>query len=302
MNIVVLGGGDSTERAVSLRSARAVSDALKTAGFEVIQLDPIDPGVLDTIEAGSIIFPILHGTNGEDGAIQSELEKRGLPFLGTASQASKNCFNKWETRTMLSEADILFAKADMITIDHYSEHPLSTHPHVLKVHEGGSSIGTLIVREPNKVQAQEVEDVFFLDSLALIEELVEGIEITVPVLDGKALPVIEIRPPEGDEFDYENKYNGETQEICPPEKITDEQQAQARTIAEKAHSVMGCRHLSRSDFMVRPNGEIVMLEINTMPGMTDQSLFPKSARTAGMEFPELMKLFVEMVKRDYGIQ
>nr|MBA3758890.1 hypothetical protein [Candidatus Saccharibacteria bacterium] len=173
MKIVVLGGGDSTERAVSLRSAKAVSDALIVAGFSVSNLDPIDFSVLDSISSRDIVFPILHGTNGEDGIIQTELEKRQLAYLGTQSEASKYCFNKWEARKRLDQIGITFAAGELITVDHYAQHPISKKPHVLKVHEGGSSIGTLIVRNPEKVNAREVDDVFFLDSLALIEELIE---------------------------------------------------------------------------------------------------------------------------------
>lgn len=301
MKVTVLGGGDSTERAVSLRSAKAVADALISAGFDIQNLDPIESGALDQIDKNSIIFPILHGTNGEDGAIQSELEKRGLPYLGTMSAASKQCFDKWETRKKLVPKGILFADAQLITVDNYQGHALTNRPHVLKVHEGGSSIGTLIVRNPNKIAADEVDDVFFLDSLAVIEELIEGTEITVPVLDDTALPVIEIRPPKGDEFDYEHKYNGETVELCPPESVSTDIQIAAQKIAENAHRIMNCRHLSRSDFIVRPSGEIVMLEINTMPGMTDQSLYPKSALVAGITFPDLMNRFIAMIKRDYEL-
>lgn len=140
-----------------------------------------------------------------------------------------------------------------------------------------------------------------MDPTAVIEELIEGVEITVPVLDNKALPVIEIKPPPGDEFDYDNKYNGETEEICPPVSVSKELQRVAQDYAEKAHAMLGCRHLSRSDFIVASDGRVVMLELNTMPGMTDQSLYPKSAKVAGIDFPELMKKFASLVKRDFKI-
>jgi D-alanine-D-alanine ligase len=128
-----------------------------------------------------------------------------------------------------------------------------------------------------------------------------GNEITVPILDQKALPVVEIVPPDNEEFDYDNKYNGRSQELCPPLSVPRETQKQAQELAEKVHKTMGCRHLSRVDIMIDKAGKLYVLEINTMPGMTDQSLYPKSALVAGMMMPDLMTKFVELVKRDYSI-
>jgi D-alanine-D-alanine ligase len=301
MKIVVLGGGDSTEREVSLRSAGAVSKALVSAGFETVNLDPINLEVLDSIHPNTIVFPILHGNNCEDGKIQGELEARNMPFLGSDSKSSEVCFDKGRTRQAFQDAELPIAMGDIVTSKTYRDHPLNKQPHVLKVNEGGSSIGTYLVFDPINVSEQKIKEVFKLGKTAVIEELVEGVEITVPVLDGAALPVIEIIPPANEEFDYLNKYNGKTQENCPPTLIDGNQQKQAQKIAEKAHETMDCRHLSRTDIIVRPSGEMILLEINTMPGMTDQSLYPKSAKAAGIEFPDLVAKFVELVKRDYGL-
>lgn len=301
MKIVVLGGGDSPEREVSLRSAAAVSTALKTAGYEVLNIDPITTGALDTIEPGTIVFPVLHGVNGEDGTIQKELEIRNLPYLGTDSTTSGICFDKVASREAFRAAGLPIAAGDKVTLESYHGHSLAQRPHVLKISEGGSSIGTLIARDPTAVKEEAVAAVFNLGTAAVLEELVDGVEITVPILDTKALPVIEIKPPERSEFDYENKYNGLTKELCPPVSIGEEQQLQAQAYAEEAHRALGCRHLSRSDIIVRPDGSMVLLEINTLPGMTDQSLYPKSAMAAGISFPELMNRFVAMVKRDFEL-
>lgn len=135
----------------------------------------------------------------------------------------------------------------------------------------------------------------------MLEELIEGTEITVPVLDGQALPVIEIVPPQDEEFDYENKYNGRTQELCPPQNVSRELQNQAQRLAEKVFKIMGARHLARVDMMMDKSGRIYVLEINTMPGMTDSSLFPKSAAAAGYSMPDLVSKFIDLVKRDYKI-
>lgn len=298
MKVIVLSGGDSPEREVSLRSGKAVLDALRKAGFETENYDPADGLIFLNGISDGIIFPILHGAGGEDGSIQIELEKRHLRFLGADSEASRICFDKSLTRKRLQAHDIPMAEGTVVTKETYEAHPLTKKPHILKVARGGSSIGTLFVRDPRASDAEKVDEIFDLDDLAILEELVEGIEITVPILDTEALPVIEIRPPSDGEFDYENKYNGQTAELCPPESVGQRIQTAAQRLAEQVHQVTGCRHLSRVDIIVRPDGRMVVLEINTLPGMTDQSLYPKSALAAGLDFPALMTRFVDLVKEE----
>lgn len=210
MNVYVLGGGVSTEREVSLRSAKAVSNNLIKAGFTVVDIDLQDFSELDIIEKDSIVLPILHGKIGEDGEIQKELEKRNIAYLGSNSVSSKNCFNKNVSREIFIKNNIPVAKGGLVDSESYRSHELFKMPHVLKINEGGSSIGTYIVKDPIKISQFRVDEVFQLGEYAVIEEFVPGIEITVPILDGKALPVIEIQPPVDGEFDYKNKYNGNT--------------------------------------------------------------------------------------------
>lgn len=303
MKVTVLGGGNSSERDVSLRSAAAVAGGLKEAGFSVIEADPKNGlNFLDQNLTDNIIFPILHGKGGEDGTIQKELEKRRLPYLGTNSESSKVCFDKWLTRLALQSANLPIAKGDKITFEKYLQHKLTLNPHVLKIVDGGSSIGTYIARNPKKINMELVNEVFELGSEAVIEEFVEGVEITVSIFDSNALPVIEIKPPKNQEFNYENKYNGNTQEFCPPVSVSSEDQIKAQRLAVKVHSVLNCRHLSRTDMIVRKNGDIVILETNTMPGMTNNSLYPTAAGAADMSMPVLMKAFVDLVKRDYEVK
>jgi D-alanine-D-alanine ligase len=192
-------------------------------------------------------------------------------------------------------------EAVLVSRDTYHSQALAKKPHVLKVLNGGSTIGILIARKPDKVSDKQIDEVFNIESNAVLEELIVGNEITVPILDQKALPVVEIVPPDNEEFDYDNKYNGRSQELCPPLSVPRETQKQAQELAEKVHKTMGCRHLSRVDIMIDKAGKLYVLEINTMPGMTDQSLYPKSALVAGMMMPDLMTKFVELVKRDYSI-
>lgn len=302
MNILVLGGGNSPERDVSLRSAKSVAEAARTAGFEVQEADPKDDlSFLDNLPPQTIVFPILHGKGGEDGELQAELERCNLPFLGAGSEVSKNCFDKWQTRLILQKHGIPMADAVRVTRESYATEDLAKEPHVIKILHGGSSIGTLIARDPSRITSQQLDEIFGMENDAVLEVLVEGIEITVPILDQSALPAIEVRPPEGGEFDYENKYNGQSAELCPPPSLSAELHEKAQRLAEKVHETMDCRHLSRVDTIMRVDGIFVVLEINTIPGLTDQSLYPKAAAVSGLSMPKLVKKFVELVKRDYSI-
>lgn len=302
MKILVLGGGNSPERDVSLRSAKSVADASRQAGFEVSEADPKNGlDFLDNLAKDIIIFPILHGKNGEDGILQKELETRHLPFLGSDSRSSEACFDKWITRQRLEAAGLPMPKANLVTRKAYVNEPLSKVPHVLKINHGGSSIGTLIVRDVNNLNPGDVDGLFEMEDEAVLEQLIEGTEITVPILDTRALPVIEIRPPANGEFDYENKYNGQSAEICPPDSVSQDLQQKAQRLAEKVHKIMDCRHLSRVDIMIDKTGNLFVLEINTMPGMTGQSLYPKSAAVERLPMPELISKFVELIKRDYKL-
>lgn len=298
MKILVLGGGDSPEREVSLRSAKAVADAARQAGFEVQEADPADGlSILDEVPKETIIFPILHGGGGEDGVLQAELEKRGLAYLGSDAKVSATCFDKWQTRQILIANHVPMARATKVTKETYGNQSLAAQPHVLKIVHGGSSIGTLIVRDPGNINPKQVEEIFAMENDAVLEELIEGVEITIPILDQTALPPIEVVPPQGSEFDYENKYNGASQELCPPPSLDEGQIKNAQKIAQQVHRTMGCRHLSRVDTIMRPDGSFIVLEINTIPGLTNQSLYPKSAAVAGIGMPQLVKRFVEMVSR-----
>ncbi len=298
MKVLVLGGGDSPERDVSLRSAKSVALALRDAGHDVVEADPINgDDIFNGIDQSVLVFPILHGAGGEDGIIQKKLEERGLRYLGSDSTVSKICFDKNATRVKLNDSGIKVAEGGSVTKSDYWTNELITRPHVLKVQHGGSSIGTYIIRDPGHINKEEVDAVFELDDHAIIEELVVGIEITVPILDDKALPVIEIVPPQNEDFNYENKYNGKTGELCPPQSIDSEVQVKAQELAVLVHKNLGCRELSRIDMIVRQNGEIVVLEANTMPGMTDQSLYPKAALQYGLTMPDLMNIFVDLVDR-----
>jgi D-alanine-D-alanine ligase len=295
MKVLVLLGGDSPEREVSLRSGRAVADALKAGGHEVLEYDPKNG--FDTLSqfVGKIdcVFPILHGKGGEDGTIQEDLEKLGFKYLGSDSKVSKICFDKIEFKKILESLNILTPKGEAVTKESISNSELIRKPYVLKPIDGGSTIDTFIIRDP--VNQSYDPAVFDRHNSMLMEELIEGTEITVPVLGDSPLPVIEIIPPEGQEFDYENKYNGATQELCPPPHVDNNKQREAQGLAEHIHKAVGARHISRTDFIIDKDGKLWALELNTMPGLNNQSLTPVAAKAVGMDMQQLVEKFLQMV-------
>lgn len=297
MKILVLGGGDGPERDVSLRSAAAIRDGLTDLGHDVRSADPAEGEAALRQAAGDcdMIFPILHGVGGEDGTLQGLLDDFGKPYLGSGVEVSKLCFDKPQLKALLVENGIDTPKSEVVTASTFGRSELSLAPFVLKPVADGSSMGTIIARtmQYDHEQAQRLLEDY---GEMLLEEMINGVEITVAVLGEKALPVVEIVPPEGKEFDYENKYNGATSELCPPINVSGALQVQAQELAERIHELSGARHLSRTDMMIDEAGTIYVLEINTMPGMTGQSLFPKAATVAGLPWVRLVERLVELTQ------
>lgn len=297
MKILVIGGGNGSEREVSLRSSAAVRDGLTDLGHAVTWIDAKEPDevVLNAAREAELVFPILHGTGGEDGTIQRLLDQASKPYLGSNAAVSELCFNKNHLKALVAEHGVVVPRGEVVDAAGFAASPLILAPFVLKPIADGSTVGCLIARTLPFDQSA-ADALFKTYGHMLLEELVVGPEITVPILDATATPVIEIVPPEGAEFDYENKYNGATAELCPPKNIPQDAQKRAQKLAEQVHQLAGCRHLSRVDMILRPDGQLVVLEINTMPGMTAQSLYPKGARAAGYSWSELMQRFVEMLQ------
>jgi len=300
--ILVLGGGESPEREISFWSSTEVSDALKKAGYKVARYDPSGPGWKDKLEKLAkdfdMVFPILHGVAGEDGQVQAILEKSGTPYLGSNQKVSELCFDKMATRHALEDLGVLVAEGGMFDKSS-AQGFIEKHPRfVAKPCRGGSSIDVVVARNGIAPVKTELERLFQIYDSLLIEELIDGDELTVAVVGDKALPPILILPPYGGEFDFENKYNGRTVEVCPiPEsQISTNNVESAAALAEKIHTKLGARHLSRVDMILSPEGKFYVLEINTMPGMTSGSLMPAAAKAAGYSMPALVKRFVELVE------
>lgn len=298
MNILVIGGGISSERDISLRSARAVEAAAKELGYtvEIYDWDGSEDWLRSNATRFTIILPILHGNGGEDGQIQSLLEELNVSFLGSGSIASKTCFDKLAARNQIQSAGLRVASGGLVDYSTYKTHHLFDKPHVLKPAEGGSSIDTFIFPDLTKRDLNQIERAFERHNKLLLEEYIQGIEITVPILEGVDLPVIEIVPPDNGVFDYDNKYNGQSRELCPPQHVGHDLQLQASKVAAQIHELFGCRDLSRTDIII-DGSELVVLEINTMPGMTEQSLFPLAARTAGLSMKQLVGHYIDLVRR-----
>jgi D-alanine-D-alanine ligase len=287
IHIAVLMGGFSSEREVSLNSGRKVVEALRSQKCRVSDVDVRD--LEFSIPADTdVAFIALHGTGGEDGVIQSILEKKGLPFTGSDSETSRLAFDKVAAKEVFRQKG-LSTPADVVIHRNQWKGSLEEFsiscPCVVKPSCEGSSIGVFIVKEKEEL-ASAIDGAFKKGDTLLIEDFIEGREFTVGILGEKPLPVIEIRPKNG-WFDYKNKYTaGATEEIVPA-PISEKLAIRLQNDALAAHRVLGCRDLSRSDFRMDAKENIYLLEVNTIPGMTETSLLPQAAAAAGINFPHL---------------
>lgn len=297
MKVLVIGGGISAERDVALRSSQTVYEAVKLAGHdaELYDWDGSNEWLTKHVNSFDVALPILHGKGGEDGQIQTILEHLQIPYVGTDSHASKLCMDKQKTRDLLTKNGVLVPHGEIVSFDGYKNNPLFDKPHVLKPSGGGSSIDTFILPNIEKRNLEEISAAFDNHETLLLEEYIVGIEITAPYLEGHKLPVIEIVPPASGVFDYENKYNGNSSEICPPSHVDGQKQNAAIDLGAQVHKITKCRDLSRTDMILSGN-KLYVLEINTMPGMTVQSLFPLSARTAGLSMEQVVDIFINLAR------
>jgi D-alanine-D-alanine ligase len=295
MKVLVIAGGTSNERDVSLRSGKSVAEALRQKGHEVSEADPRDSNFDISLLSQNVdvVFIALHGQGGEDGTLQAQLEAIGKPFVGSGSEASRLCIDKWAYKQLLINHGLPASEGWQVSLSEINT-DYFLKPYVLKPVEGGSSLDTQIARTPNENTKQESIELLSKYEHMLLEPIIDGVEITIGILGDEPLPVIEIIPPLGLEFDYENKYNGATKELCPPQNVKEEVQNTARSLALKIHNLTGCRHMSRTDMIVDSHDQLHVLETNTIPGLTNQSLLPKMALEAGYSVPELVNKLITM--------
>jgi D-alanine-D-alanine ligase len=291
LNIVVMLGGPSAERKVSLRSGAGVAKALRSLGHTVVELDPQTPEWVLPPETDAV-FLALHGTYGEDGTVQSQLEKLGVPYTGCDAEASRIAFDKVLTKQRCVAAGVPTAKF-LVVESAKTPWPLGWQPPlVVKPVRQGSSVGLQFVERVADWK-NALREAFRFDSQLLVEERIAGRETTVGILAGEALPVVEVRPKSGF-YDERSKYTaGETEYFCP----ADFDAATTRRIQEAAlgaFRAIGGRDYSRVDVMVRANGDPIVLEVNTLPGMTETSLLPKAAAAAGISYEELCQRMIDL--------
>ena len=294
LKITVMLGGPSAEREVSLRSGASVAGALRSVGHDVSELDPKEAG-WRLAPGTEVVFLALHGTYGEDGTVQSELEKLRVPYTGCDSAASRIGFDKALTKQRCAAAGVPTARS-MVLESVKTPWPMGWNPPlVLKPVRQGSSVGLQFVDRVEQWPGALAESLRH-DTEVLMEEKILGRECTVGILGDRALPIVEVRPKSG-VYDYRTKYSvGATEYFCPA-PFDEATTRRVQEVALEAFRAIGGRDYSRVDVMVRSNGEPVVLEVNTLPGMTETSLLPKAAAAAGIPYAELCQRMVDLALR-----
>ena len=298
VRVAVVMGGPSTEREVSLRTGAAIAQALESRGYDVVSVD-LDPHhfVEQVRESGAaIVFNAVHGLFGEDGAMQGALDMLGIPYTGSGVLASALAMDKVMTKRLFQAAGIntpscLFFSPQQprreqvaSVLAHFSL------PVVVKASCQGSSIGVVIVEKAENLTAA-LDECFGLSKEVLVEEFIDGKEITAAVIGGRdaveVLPLIEIAPRSG-RYDYHSKYTAGATEYLVPAPLSEGVSENIAELAKKAYCMAGCAGVARVDFMLRRSDDTAFaLEINTVPGMTATSLVPKAAAAVGLDFPSL---------------
>ena len=342
MKIVVLAGGISTERDVSLSSGTGIYKALKAKGHQAILVDVFlgyqgdmsgdvfalekdwaadmrgvsaersdineilamrpdykknffGPNVITLCQQADVVFMALHGAEGENGKIQACFDLMGIRYTGTTHVSSAIAMDKSIAKELFRQNGI--PTPEGIHLKKTEEDPKSVpFPLVVKCCNGGSSVGTVIVEKPEDYEAAKAE-AFRYDDEIIIEQYIKGREFSVGVVDGKALPVIEIAPVSGF-YDYKNKYQaGSTVETCPAE-LCEELTVQMQQYAEAVFKALRLKNYARMDFMLAANGDMYCLEANTLPGMTPTSLLPQEAQAIGVSYGDLCEWLIEISLRD----
>ena len=289
--VVVLSGGLSHERDVSLRSGRRVAEAIRAKGIEVDEIDPDSrlTQVLSDLPKNSVIFPTLHGAVGEDGSIRDVLEMLHLPYVGSSAESCRRAFDKPIAKSIVAGAGIRTTPSRVLPHSTFRELGASNllpiiasdieFPLMVKPTKGGSALGASVIRTPAELPEAMIGAFAYGDDV-LIEPYIAGTEIAVSVYEenGKlfALPAVEIKPDTAF-YSYDARYTAGITEFFIPARIPDQVSVHAATVAKSVHQALGLRDISRSDLIVDDQGHIWFLEVNVSPGMTETSLFPQAA-------------------------
>ena len=303
--IVVLAGGLSHERDVSLRSGRRVAEALRTTGAEVVVHD-VDADLVPLLREASpdLVWPLLHGATGEDGSVRDVLSLLGLPVLGTGARASRVAWSKPIAKTVVARAGL--PTPEFVTLPQTLFRDLGAHrildaiverlglPLAVKPARGGSALGVTLVTSAGQLPGAMVECFSYGDT-AMVEQGIVGTELAVSVLDTGdgpfALPAVEIVT--DGPYDYDARYNPGRAEFFAPARLSDEVAAAAASVAIRAHEALGLSRLSRTDVIVDEAGTPWFLEVNVAPGMTETSLLPQAAAATGYELGALYRSLVD---------
>ena len=292
--VAVLMGGRSAEREISLRSGTMVLAALRSKGLDAHAFDPRDQGLEQLIaQKFDRVFIALHGRFGEDGTVQGALEYLGIPYTGSGVMASALAMDKWRTKLLWQAAGVSTPPYELLSKDSDFAGVAARIglPLMVKPAREGSSIGMSKVISVEKIQAA-FELAAQYDSVIIAERFVEGMELTAGILDGAALPLIRLETPRVF-YDYQAKYfSDDTRYICPS-GLPQAQEEMVQAAALAAFRLLGCSGWGRVDVMLDASGQPYLLEVNTIPGMTDHSLVPMAARARGMAFEELVVRILE---------
>jgi D-alanine-D-alanine ligase len=285
--IAVLMGGPGSERDVSLATGRGVSKALRSLGAEVVEVDVHDENFVFPKDV-DLAFITIHGTFGEDGRLQEILEERGVPYTGDGVEASRAAFDKILSKEKFREHNVLTPEWEVIEV---GKRPTISIPLVVKPARQGSTVGVVIVKNARELDAAMAEAGKY-DRKLLIEKFVSGRELTIGVLGDQALPILEIIP-KGGFYDFNNKYpflnpqaGGGAEHVCPA-KIDPNKTKQIQEQALHAFRALGLVVYGRVDVLLSDSGDPFVLEVNTIPGMTEASLLPEAAAAAGVNYVDL---------------
>jgi D-alanine-D-alanine ligase len=292
--IAVLMGGPGSERDVSIATGKGAAKALRSLGADVAEVDVKGPDFELPAEI-ELAFLTVHGTFGEDGQLQRILEKRGIAYTGEGVAGSELAFDKIRSKDAFRREGVTTPYWQVVTL---GQRPTIPIPFVIKAPRQGSTVGVHIIKNDREVDAAMV-DVAKYDREVLVEKFIPGRELTIGILGDQALPILEIIP-KGGVYDFTNKYpflnpgaGGGAEHVCPA-KIPEEQTRAIQDLALRAHRALGLEVYSRVDILLPEEGEPTVLEVNTIPGMTEASLLPEAAAAAGIGYAQLCARIIEL--------